>query len=120
MSPTQTSTVQKTVLSVPTGDVIYDALMSKIEMDLITVNLPRLAEKYKGESAEDRAQRFKRYEKAYALYDEAFAIWIGTFHAEVEQYRRTVLKMAEEKDREGETNAFEELEQALSTSDNKK
>ena len=111
---TQTTTDNgKTSFTVPTGDEIYDALMSDIDMDLITVNLPLLDAKYAGESTQERTARFKRYEEAYAKYDEAYAIWIQTLNQSVEQYRHEALRSAEAKDRVNDELALKALDLAM-------
>lgn len=115
MASTQTTTGTTSVLKVPSGDVIYDAIMSKIDKDLVTVNLPKLAEKYKGESAGERVKRFKRYQKAYAKYEQAYAEWIGKLHAAVEKYRRKALGRAEVKDRTKEADILAGLESSFDT-----
>ncbi len=112
---TQTTTTGHQILSVPSGDEIYDALMSKIEMELITVNLPMLDEQYADETPDERKARYERYQRAYEQYDLAFAEWIKTFHLAVEACRREVMKMAEEKDRVADAVAMNALEAAFET-----
>ncbi len=113
MTQTKASTIGKALFSLPSGIDIYDALMATIDPELISVNLSTLQEKYKNESERDRGVRLKRYQAAYAAYDKAYAIWIGTLEQRVDSYRRDVLRLAEEKDRAGETHAMEALDAAL-------
>lgn len=113
MTQTNPPTEGTPLFPLPTGDEIYDALMSKIDMELITVNIPTLDEKYKNESPADQVLRLKRYQTAYAEYDKAYAAWIQTLQGAVQTYRRHALRSAEERDRAGETQAMTELDAAI-------
>ncbi len=102
-------------IQIPSGDEIYDALMSEIEMDLITTNLPVLDEKYSDENPADREARYKRYQDAYAKYDIAFEAWMKELHGAVEKCRRDVAKFAEQNDKEAEQTEMTSLEAAFET-----
>jgi len=53
---------------VPSGTEIYDALMSKIDTDLLTANIPTLDAQYAGETAEEKKVRYERYQESYKKY----------------------------------------------------
>jgi len=86
------------LLYFPSGEEIYNAFMSKIEPDLLTQNVDGLAEKYKGETDEQREARKLRYQKAYALYEAKLAEWFSGLTTEVKNLRRAVLRASEEKE----------------------
>ncbi len=113
MTQTNTANGEQKKFTMPTGDEIYDGLMCDIEMDLISVNLPKLDAKYANETPEDREARLERYQKAYAKYDEAYAIWMGEMNALVEKNRRNALRSAEAKEREQEAVALSALDAAM-------
>ncbi len=113
--PTQTPITDQAAPLVPSGEDIYDALMADIEMDLITVNLPLLDEKYAGETPGQKAERMARYEAAYKAYDEAFKQWLEKLRAYVAEARRKGLKTAETKDRQQEEAELNKLMQSFSS-----
>jgi len=100
-------------LRVPTGTEVYDALMQTIEPELVTANIKHLDHNHKNESKEQRAARYKRYEKAYAQYDSAFEKWLMQLSAAVGMFRRLALKTAEAKSRKAEGDAISTLESQL-------
>ena len=114
MTQTDTATAGASPIRVPPGNDIYDALMGPIERDLLTVNIPLLDEKYKGETPEQKAARYQRYQDAYAKYDQAFETWITQFRGTVEGYRRQAFEAAEQEDRAKEANTLSNLESQLS------
>lgn len=114
MTPTPTDDSGVTAAGLPRGEDIYDALMGRIEPDLLTTNIPHLDEKYAGETTEEKAARYKRYEAAYAAYDAAFQQWIAELHVRAGGYRRDALRSAEQKDRQQEAAALSSLESQLS------
>lgn len=82
-------------ITVPSGTEIYDSIMGKIELDLLTASIPLLEKKYEDETAEARAKRLERYKKAYAEYDKAFADWNKKLQELLHAYRRGALASAE-------------------------
>jgi len=98
---------------IPSGTDVYDALIGEIEMDLVSVNLPLLEEKYQDESPEDRSERFKRYEAAFTKFDQAFAEWNRNLQRAVSDLRHVALHTAEERNRTEEAQAITNLEAQL-------
>jgi len=100
--------------TVPSGVDIYDALMGKIDSELLSVNLPHLDEKYENETPDQRAIRYKRYEQAYAKYDKAYAQWLADFGVLVSSLKRTALRSAEAEDRKAEEAQLKNMESKMS------
>lgn len=109
------NTQQKTAVKLPSGKDIYDALMGKIELDLVSTNIPHLTEWYQDETQEQRAVRYARYAKAYAAYDAAFADWSNQLSAAVATYRRAGLASAEEQAKAAEKSNLDAIEAQFST-----
>ncbi|PIQ76450.1 hypothetical protein COU78_06385 [Candidatus Peregrinibacteria bacterium CG10_big_fil_rev_8_21_14_0_10_49_24] len=80
----------------PSGTEIYDALMSAIEPELLSANLPSLEEKYANETLRQKKEREMRYQKAFAAYDKAYKGWIADLSSAVEAKRRDAYEVAEE------------------------
>ncbi|KKW36635.1 hypothetical protein A2454_02055 [Candidatus Peribacteria bacterium RIFOXYC2_FULL_55_14] len=100
---------------IPSGSEIYDSFMAFIEPELLSVNLPSLAEKYKGESEEERKTRMERYRKAFAAYDRAYEKWITGLRDAVKQKRSEAYRAAEEKENKEQTSALQDLEAQFET-----
>ncbi len=52
---------------------LYDELMSRIEPDLVSNQLPLLDQKYAGETEEEHAARMEQYAAAYVVFDACLA-----------------------------------------------
>ncbi|KKW39792.1 MAG: hypothetical protein UY87_C0035G0023 [Candidatus Peribacteria bacterium GW2011_GWC2_54_8] len=100
---------------IPSGSEIYDSFMAFIEPELLSANLPSLAEKYKGESEEERKTRMERYRKAFAAYDRAYEKWITGLRDAVKQKRSEAYRAAEEKENKEQTSALQDLEAQFET-----
>lgn len=98
-----------------TGAQIYDALMADIEPELLTANIPLLDETYATETVAERAKRLKRYERAYAAYDKAYASWREELDTLMHEYKRESLRSAEGKEREREQDLLRKLETDINT-----
>ncbi len=105
-------------ITIPSGVELYDALMNNIEPDLVTKNIAGLDEKYKGESADERAARLKRYNAAYAAYDLAYAVWLLDTNGKINKYRRAALSQAESEDRQRESQLLQQFEPRFNSPDN--
>ena len=101
---------------VPTGQELYDSIMGHIEPDLTTESLKTLAQKYEGETPEQTATRKRRYDLAFERYDQAYADYVETLHAQAHRYRRQSFDQAELKNREQEGSILDSLQQAISPS----
>jgi hypothetical protein len=118
---TSTSTVVQTgsssgtvTVRIPTGEELYNALMSEIEPELLTFAIPTLEQAHAGETPGEHATRIQRYKEAYRKYDEVYERWMLKFGQLVAQYRRQALKMRETAARSEETQAMDALEQKMS------
>lgn len=92
--PTQTTTTRDTGL--PTGTQIYDGIMAKIEPELTTTQLPKLEEKYRDESPEDRQVRMARYDVAFAEYDKQYGSFLMRLKVRADACRKSSRKSSEE------------------------
>ncbi len=86
-------------IQIPGGPEIYDALMGKIDPDLLTVNVSHLDEKYAGETPEQKQTRLQRYRTAYEAYDAAFRAWVDQVQGTMNVFRSGALHAAERQDR---------------------
>lgn len=102
-------------VAIPTGDQLYNMLMSKIEPDLTTDQLPLLDEKYKNETPEQAQVRAQRYEKAFAEYDKQLAAYLAGLEAKVREYQTTARKSVEHEERAHEEEQLTGIEQAMGT-----
>lgn len=102
-------------IAIPTGDQLYNMLMSKVEPDLTTDQLALLDEKYKNETPEQAQVRAVRYEKAFAEYDRQLADYLAGLEAKVREYQSTARKSLEHEERIREEQKLDTLEQAIQT-----
>lgn len=100
-------------LTIPTGDELYNLLMSAIEPDLTTDQLPLLDEKYKSETPEQAKARADRYEKAFAEYDKQLDAYLAKLEAKVHQYQSAARKSVEKEERVKEEKELSGLEDAI-------
>jgi hypothetical protein len=101
-------------LRIPSGAEVYDALMSRIEPDLVSSNIPLLDEKYKNESEAGRAERYKRYSIAFERVKKEFAKWHKELHGAIAVFYKNAMKTAESHAKNEEVHALSSLEQQLS------
>ena len=100
---------------VPTGEEIYNALMSEIEPDLVSNQIPLLDQKYAGETEEERKARMQRYTEAYAKYDAVSAKYIADLQAKAAAYKKAAYKEAEAKEQQKEQATLAQLESHFSS-----
>ena len=110
MSP---STSSSGSIRIPTGPQIYDALMSKIEPELMRANLGALDAPYKDEAPEARAARYKRYSKAFIAYKKAFKDWSKQLNKAVKAYKTALFKTVETLSQSKQDAALQALELQL-------
>lgn len=101
----------------PSGVQIYDALMSQIEPELLSINATMLAEQYKNETPAERKARMARYKAAFQKYDAAYAAWASEFHHAVTAHRSEAFQAAEEKMMEEEEKILTDLENKFASVD---
>lgn len=111
MAQTQTSGLDPAIAAlIPTGNQVYDAIMGKIEPELISANLPGLEAKYAGESLEERQVRMQRYTLAFQEYDRVYGEWITNVQKAVKAKRTDALQKAEIQLQEKDAAALADLE----------
>jgi esterase/lipase len=91
------------------GKDVYNAIMAKIEPDLVENVLPTLDKKYAGESEEEHKARMARYDKAFAEYDKQFAAFMTKLQEEVHGIQKNARVIAEQKSTAEEAKLQEEL-----------
>lgn len=111
MTPTNTS--NDSLLQMPTGREVYDGLMSKINPELLTDNLPHLDEKYVDETPEQRKARYAKYQQDFAAYDEAYATWIAEVEALADKMCKEALETAEAESRTQEEAVLQDVESQM-------
>jgi hypothetical protein len=94
----------------PTGQEVYDGIMSMIDPELMSTQIDHLDEKYVGESPEDRKARYNRYAESFKKYDEMYAEWQKNMNEAVTEYRKESLKSAEIESREEDAAALAQLD----------
>lgn len=112
--PATAKTARK--IRMPSGKEIYDALMKKIEPELLSDNLPLLEKKFGKEPSKEHVERLKRYRAAFVAYDKALKAWAANLRLRLSQVRRRALRAAEGKLRTGEEDAtLKSLEAQMGT-----
>lgn len=92
---------------------LYDMLMRDIEPDLLSYNIPKLDEYYKGETEEQHDKRMKRYEVAYKTFETVFRDFMNDVQDEVRDSKRNSLREEENQARNQEENQLASLEAAF-------
>lgn len=98
---------------IPGGEELYNQIMSAIEMDLTTDNIPLLKEKYAGESEADQKVRMKKYADAFAEYEKQFALYQEKQAEEIRSFGHSALVFIENKDRQADNEALQSLESSM-------
>lgn len=112
------SGIPVTIPMAMSGEQIFDAIMGKIEPELMTSQVKTLKEKYAHESAADKKARNARYKKAYAEYDKQYAVFQSALLEQSRHSHRHAMHSVEEKERGMEEAKLKDLESNfLSTSD---
>lgn len=99
---------------IPSGSEVYDAIMGKIEPELVSGNLPLLAEKYRDEPEKERLARMQRYKAAFTKYDEVYDRWLSKMRTAVKAKRLDAFKKAEVKVKQQDETALQDLEAQFS------
>lgn len=92
------------------GQVLYDALMHMIEPELTTAGMAELDAKYAAETAEERATRMKRYQKAFDAYRTHRSTSFSALDKQVRDYCKTTLTEAETESHEHDLAILHEVE----------
>ena len=111
-TPTQSSgmPVPPVVMS---GAELYNQIMSGIEMDLTTENMPTLDKKYAGESEEDQKVRMEKYSVAFAEYQKQFEEFQEKQSAEIRTFGNTAISYIENQDRASDDDVLNSLESSM-------
>lgn len=99
--------------AIPTGEELYDSIMSKIEPELVSSSLPTLNGKYKDETPDQEKARRDRYNKAFAAYDAEYATTMADLQAKVVQYRKDAFAKVEDQQRALEESELSSLEDSM-------
>ncbi len=110
MNDNQTAIVEPIL---PDGEGFYDAIMSLIEPELISTQLPLLEARYAGETPEQQEARQARYEAAFAEFDSRAAEEIAKLEHDVHDYRTASQKEMEEANRQQESADILTLESSI-------
>ena len=100
-------------VDIPTGDEIYDRIMSGINPELMSKNVSSLKAKYQNESPELKKQRADRYNKDFAEYERQYAQFRSSRDVTMHCYKAEALKSLEAKEREAEASDVLDLEQQI-------
>ena len=99
----------------PEGEEFYDNLMSQIEPELVSSQLPLLEARYAGETEEQKAVRQARYDAAFEEFDRRAAEEMAGLEHEVHAYKVTTMREAEAASREQEAVDMSVLESSILT-----
>lgn len=101
--------------ALPSGDEVYDGIMSRIEPELISSSLQMLKEKYRNETPEQSKSRWVRYTAAFAEYDKRYAAYAAELERNVHLYQQYALKTTEKASRDEDAQNLSNIEQRFST-----
>lgn len=98
---------------VMSGAELYNQIMSGIEMDLTTENMPTLDTKYEGESDADQKIRMTGYSEAFAEYQNQFDEYQKKQSEEIRSYGNNAMSYIENQDRATDDDALNSLETSM-------
>jgi len=98
---------------VPTPEELYDFLMGSIEPELTLASIPGLKEKYAAEAKPEKQARMERYKKAYAMYEQALAVYKKDLEQRTSTYRKEAFDSSEERTEEQEEDKLTDLEASI-------
>ena len=94
----------------------YDSIMAKIEPDLTTSELPRLAARYRDESIEDLKIRGRRYFQAFQKFREALAANVNELGEKADALNDFVRKVLEQLSISQDSENLDHLQTAIQSS----
>lgn len=94
---------------------VYDALMGQIDPELVTSEIPKLTEKYKDETPEQRRDRAEHYNEAYEQYESMLTEFVGGLKEHANTQRRKALVSAEAESRKVEEGELQKMEELFTT-----
>jgi hypothetical protein len=98
---------------IPTGQEIFDIIMSHIEPELTSEGLKAIDAKYASETPEDKQARRKRYEQAFVRYEQAYQGYMATLNEQVQRFYRQSFTHIEQEDRQREGGDLSAIEAQL-------
>lgn len=101
--------------NLPSPEEIYDTIMSKIEPELTTAQMPLLDKKYAGETEEQTKQRYERYSQAFMTYDEKFREYRRELEQGAHNYQRSIMSATEKRMRGEENVEIADIESQFSS-----
>lgn len=81
---------------------LYDVVMRDVEPDLLSYNLPKLAEFYKDETPAEHSNRMERYRTAYTKFEQAWRDFLTKVQMQVTSGQKMALEQKEASDRASE------------------
>lgn len=100
---------------IPSGEEVYDTLMSKIEPELTTAQLPFLKDKYKDETPEAAKIRAERYQKAFAEYDKQYAEYTTAQQKGLQSYQKQFMQGIQTMEDSAQASKLDEISSAISS-----
>ncbi len=79
----------------PSGRVIYDAIMGKIEPELVSQNLFKLDELSSRGTKKERSARKRRYVNALRKYRDEYEKYLSSLRQAVRRFERDARRFAE-------------------------
>ncbi len=99
---------------IPTGEEIYNQIMSEIEPDLVNQTEESLEKKYADESKGEKSARMQRYQEAMKEYDKRYEKFVADLTSEVNTYQKQEIASLERKNSAEEKEQLSYLESAIS------
>ncbi len=88
---------------------VYDALMGKINTELLSATVDKVGAQRGGESRDAWQKRLRGYKKDFATYDKEYKKFMEEVHHETHTFSTQKRKAAEDQSRAAEAAAEEEL-----------
>lgn len=99
-----------------TPEWTYNEIMREIEPDLMTNVLPAHEKMYAAETSENRLERMKAYDKAFALFDTVSAECEHEFHREITALHKEARTKAMKTDSKENTKKLQAIEKEMDES----
>lgn len=111
---TQTNITQSAVVVASTGALsLYDQIMLEIEPDLASGNYPEIVEWMKTESEEEKAERMRKYNAAFAECEKRMQEHMKNGKEALTHAKRQVLIMKEKKSLKEDSASLTKIENAF-------
>ncbi len=97
------------------GTELYDSIMSKIEPELVSSEIPLLEQKYGFETEGLKRVRLDRYRDAFQKYDEAYQVYLAQLRQQIKQYKVDAFAWAEAEATINEDTQMKNIDAAINT-----